>query len=216
MRRLIAVVTCHQRVYPKHDQAGHKNGEGRSNNIRNTWYKSWERIGDEIDLMFFYGRPENGQKPTPNDVFLDCGDDYYSLPEKVQKMLQWCAENGYTDILKIDDDVFCHVDRLLENFEPTDYRGYAIESDIKYASGTAYWLSQKAARKVVEAKIPAGEWREDRFVGQVMSLNNISLVHDPRYHCCHCETCKQSFPESQRITSHTADPKSMYELMEAF
>lgn len=214
-RKLIAVVTCDQRKYPAHNQGGHKDGEGRSDAIRATWYKTWlARYAGEIDLKFFFGRCE--RIPQENEIILDAGDDYYSLPDKVWKTYNWAYRAGYDEATKVDDDVFVFLDRLLGSPLTTDYRGYEIESDIKYASGTCYQLSRRALEMVTRASIPEGEWREDRHVGRVLLDKGIKLVHDQRFHCCHCEACKDSFPISKRITSHTASPEEMYALMETY
>jgi hypothetical protein len=213
-KRLIAVVTCHQRVYPQNDLAGgHKNGESRIDVVRATWFRHWLCLyADRVDLKFFLGRGD--RSPRDHEIYLDCDDSYYGLPEKVRKTYNWCYRAGYDQVIKVDDDVFVYLDRLLANLTDDSYRGYAIESDMKYASGTCYQLDRRAMKLVADAEIPQGEWREDRHVGTVLARNGIQLVHEERFHCCHCEHCKTLVPESQRISSHTADPREMYRLME--
>ena len=44
-----------------------------------------------------------------------------------------------------------------------------------YASGGAYWLSERAMRLIVEAPI-GDEWAEDRWVGQVLGRAGIHLT----------------------------------------
>ena len=210
MRRILAVCTCHQRTYPKQDQAGHKNGDSRADIVRATWYKNWERFGDQIDLMFFYGRGD--RQPAPNEIFLDVADDYYSLPAKVREICRWCTDNGYSEVTKVDDDVFVYVDRLLASTSNDDYRGFEIESDIKYASGTCYQLSRRAMKLVVDAEIPEGEWREDRHVGRVLLDSGIQLVNDERFLCCNCPICTTKYKDS--ISIHTTQSGQLYELME--
>ena len=214
LRQLIAVVTCHQRTYPKNDLAGgHKNGESRIDVVRATWYKNWFlRYADKIDVMFFLGRGE--RSPEGYEIHLDCDDSYYGLPEKVRQVYNWCYRAGYDQVIKVDDDVFLYVGRLLANPSDVDYRGFAIESEIRYASGTCYQLSRRAMKFVADAEIPQGEWREDRHVGQVLLNNGIKLTDEPRFHCCHCDACNETMPQSERISSHTSDPRQMYRLME--
>ena len=194
-------------MYPKHDQVGHKDGESRVRAIRDTWYRDFHKYRDQIDLKFFYGWGAD-RDPLPDEVFLDAPDYYHGLPAKVQKIFQYCTDSGYTDILKLDDDVYLWVSRLLENFEPTDYRGYLCEADIKYASGTAYWVSAKAARIVAESPLD-GDWAEDKFVGRTLARNGIKLVNDERYLCCSCDACLQRYDKDSLISIHTTHPSQM-------
>lgn len=213
MRQLIAVVTCDKLVYPQHDQGGHKNGVGRSNSVRETWYKNWLcRCADQIDLLFFFGRCN--RKPQEHEIALDCGDDYYSLPEKVRKTYNWANQAGYDQVTKVDDDVFLYVDHLLANPLESDYRGFEIESDIKYASGTCYQLSRRAMGLVACSPIPEGEWREDRHVGRVLLDNDIRIVNDERFLNCNCESCLKKYDKDSLISIHTTRPEQMYSLME--
>jgi Galactosyltransferase len=214
MRRLIAVTTCHNYEYFDAG-AGHKNGPNkeRASAIRNTWFKQWqEDFKDQIDLKFFYGWGAE-RCPDVDEVFLDCPDDYSHLPGKVQKIFDWSLHNGYEQVLKIDDDVFLYVDRLVDNFGFDDYRGYEVEAAIgKYASGTAYWISKRSMEIVVASELPADEWAEDKAVGLLLSRNGVKLTHDDRFHCCHCDHCLIATPQSKRISSHTVNPKGMEEL----
>ena len=206
-------------VYPKHDLGGgHHNGESRVQAVKDTWYRNWQKVSDQIDLKFFYGRwpTEATRKPEDNEVFLDCRDDYYGLPEKVQAIFKWCLDNDYEAALKVDDDVWIHIPRLLSDLDSSsDYRGHEIEMDIPFASGTAYWLSRRAMEAVAQAEIDPKEWREDHHVGSVLARKDIFVTNDERYHSCHCSHCMTLVPESQRITSHTVDPRRLYELMES-
>lgn len=217
MNRLIAVIACGKYSYQDEVSSGHKSGENnlRANAVRNTWYRHWLcRYADQIDLKFFLGRCD--RSPLENEIHFDCDDSYYGLPEKVRKTYEWAYRAGYEQIIKVDDDVFLYVDRLLANLTSDSYRGYEIESDIKYASGTCYQLDRRAMKLVANSEIPQGEWREDHHVGSVLARNDIYLTHEERFHCCHCDHCMTLVPESQRISSHTADPHRMYELMETY
>ena len=210
-RKLIAVVTCDQRSYPQHDQGGHENGSGRSDAIRATWYKSWLcRHADQIDLKFFFG--QCSRSPQDNEIVLDCGDDYYSLPAKVRKTYEWAYRAGYDEVTKIDDDCFLWIDRLLARPLETDYRGYEIESDIKYASGTCYQLSRRAMELVSRASVPEGEWREDRHIGRVLLSNGIRVTNDERFLCCSCDVCIQRCGLDNLVSLHTTNPKQLYDL----
>ncbi len=219
MKRLIAVFTCHAYTYEKQDEgAAHHSGvqKNRSQAIRNTWYRTWEEnYKDQIDLKFFFGRwPQEATRcPLPNEVFLDVPDDYNNVSYKVQGMCKWALANNYDQILKIDDDVYLYIDRLLDNLDNSDYRGYEIElSNCQAATGAAYWLTNKAMQIVADAEVDPKERREEIFIGRALSRNGISLIHEPRFQPCLCDVCLEKYPESVRITSHTAKPERMYEL----
>jgi hypothetical protein len=212
MRRLIAIPTCHQYVY--HDAgAAHSNGVNdlRSSAIRQTWYKTWQRYKDEIDLKFFFGHfpSEATRCPNLDEIFLDVPDNYTNLPAKVQKIFHWALDCGYDYVLKIDDDVFVHVDRLLREFEATDYKGFSCGD---FISGAAYWVSRKSMQFIVDTPWPKEEWAEDRWVGKILSANGIYPAMDERFQVCHCDVCIKKFSEESRITLHTNGPKLMYEL----
>ena len=125
MKSLISVFTCHQYQYQKQDEgAAHHSGyhENRAQAVRNTWYRDWEsKYKDQIDLTFFFGRwlKEATRCPLPNEVFLDVPDDYNSVSYKVQAICKWALDAGYERLIKIDDDIFCYVDRLLKNLDET-------------------------------------------------------------------------------------------------
>lgn len=211
-RKLIAVVTCNALSYPAHDQGGHKDGEGRSDTVRKTWYLDWiTRYADQVDLKFFFGRSD--RTPLEHEIMLDCGDDYYSLPHKVRRICEYAVKAGYDETTKVDDDVALRIGRLLANPSGVDYRGFEIESDIKYASGTCYQLSRRAMEIVARAPIPEDEWREDRHVGRTLLDNGIKVSHEERFLCCNCAACIVKYKDS--ISIHTTHPSQIYELMEA-
>lgn len=218
MKRLIAVISCHSYQYPSQDEgAAHHSGlnSQRSRAIRDTWYKNWQqKYRSEIDLKFFLGR-DRRRTPEENEIFLDCDDDYYSLPRKVQMTFQWALEHGYSDVIKIDDDVWCYVERLLRNFQSTEYKGFVLESiSGRYTSGTAYWLNCKAMQVIADAEWNPVDWAEDKWVGKTLAAYGIHPEHDERYQCCHCPDCAKKFPKDSRITTHLINPREMYELME--
>src|ERR1035438_8965491 len=98
MKILIAVVSCKA-------HAGYRAA------IRETWLPKVPK--DKADVFFFMGR---GAEVTESDeIVLDgCGDDYGSLPSKIQEIIRWALERGYTNLVKIDNDVVLRVDRRSE------------------------------------------------------------------------------------------------------
>ena len=99
MKLLIAIPSCHRYRYQAGDCLSHKEGDNpvRANIIRNTWYKLWQKVSDQIDLKFFYGNPPEGVEPRAareDEVFLDVSDKYNDLPGKVQAMFKWALDHG--------------------------------------------------------------------------------------------------------------------------
>lgn len=164
MKPLIAVVTCEK-------------FKSRASIQRVLWVP---QVADRADVRFFLAKQERG--PLPDEVFLDCPDDYNSLPLKVKLMFTWALANGYTKTLKLDDDTLLLPDRLLADIPPQDYAGYLNATPPKHwCSGFCYWLSERAMRIVTAAAIPENEWAEDRWVGGVLHDHGIKPHWDKRY-----------------------------------
>src|SRR5580692_4411553 len=99
MKVLLGIINCHAR--PNFQQA-----------IRDTWLPS---TPEGLEVRFFLGRGAT-RDPKPDEVFLDCGDAYLDLPEKVQAMFKWASENGYEYAAKCDDDVIVRPTQWYNNF----------------------------------------------------------------------------------------------------
>lgn len=214
MKILIGLVTCHQYKYAAHDSAGHKTGpdEIRANAARETWYKSFHKYRDQLDLKFFYGWGAE-RDPEPDEVFLDAPDTYYELPAKVRAMFKYALDAGYDYCLKMDDDIYFRPANFLKFFQPVDYCGYELEAAIgKYASGAAYVVGRKAMQLVVDTPWDDTFNRaEDQWTGEVLKRNGISLIHDHRFLCCHCDACFKKYGTDDLITIHTRSPQQMYD-----
>lgn len=215
MKILIGLVTCHQYKYAAHDSAGHKTGpdEIRANAARETWYKSFHKYRDQLDLKFFYGWGAE-RDPEPDEVFLDAPDTYYELPAKVRAMFKYALDAGYDYCLKMDDDIYFRPSNFLRFFQPVDYCGHELESNtLKWASGAAYVVSRRSMQLVVDTPWDK-TWNsaEDQATGKILAANGIQLTHDHRYLCCHCSTCFQRFGLDNLITIHTQSPRQMHEL----
>lgn len=215
-KKLLAVMTCRKMLYGKQDTgAAHHNGpNSRIQAIIDTWYEDWLCLyGDRIDLKFFVGRGEE-HVDLPHLIELDCGDDYRSLPEKVKKTCDFAYRSGYSELAKIDDDVFVWIGRLFADATFADYRGFEVEADYKYASGTFYWLSRRAMKLVADAPWSPEQHAEDRWVGKIMLDNGIPLIHDHRFLCCSCDACLGRYDKDSLISIHTTSPKQMYSFTE--
>ena len=170
MSLLIAVVTCHK-------------FESRANVQRRTWVKDAKWLG--IDVKFFVGRREGVHtmqlRVLPEDtVQLDVSDDYGNLPLKVQAMCRWATIRGYDYVLKTDDDTFVRPGVLLEQIET--YKGFDSlgHSNGLYNSGFGYVLSPRAVRAIADAEWD-GDPPEDRWVGHVLSQNNLTHKDNPYF-----------------------------------
>jgi hypothetical protein len=204
-RILIAVPACQQLEYgaweseqsPRFDKSKAHRGEAygtdihisgqrndRITGVRDTWWKDVAAHGHHIDGRFFYGRPFAGAI-LDDEVVLDCGSDYASLPARTQEICRWALKRNYDYLFKCDDDTAVYVDRLLNEILSGKIGDYAgCENDGACTGGPGYILSRFAIRAVAEAAAPE-HWAEDMFVAKVMSDNNIHPVslntHLPGY-----------------------------------
>lgn len=160
MKILIAIMACHHR-------------QDRAESQRETWVQ--EVVG--MDYKFFYGNVTE-RAPKSDEVFVDCKDDYRSLPMKVKRAVEWAYENGYDYIFKTDDDVYVRPERLLTSgFDKHSYIGFSFQ---EYgAVGLAYWLNRDCM-KLVTQDTPAIE-QEDSWIAQLMDKNKVPFYHDGRY-----------------------------------
>jgi hypothetical protein len=174
MRLLIAVESCQDHLE-----------RGFHNEIRNTWGKDAKSLG--IDVRFFVG--DSFKKHEADEIFLDCPDDYHSLPKKTQSICQWAVGKSIDYVYKVDTDTFVIPRKLLMcGFQSYDYVGKidkplgetfpyrAVNRDgiievhqscFPWASGGyGYFLSRKAFTKIADVN-PTG-WAEDLQVGQIL------------------------------------------------
>lgn len=169
MKTLIGIINCHTR--PEYQQA-----------IRNTWLPL---VPKDVEIRFFLGRGAI-REPKPDEVFLDCGDDYGSLPEKVQSMLRWAHEQGAEYALKCDDDVVLKPRDMMasgfDNFPFTGCKEPACKpNEIQTPYGFCYWLSRPCMELVLAAPLPTHN-NDEAWISTILYTNNIFLHHDQRYY----------------------------------
>jgi hypothetical protein len=210
-RILFAIVTCHRRTYaPEAQHNIHKNEANTHVEwVRKTWS---DAAAGKVDVRFFYGTGGT-RPPLPDEVFLDVGDDYYSLVPKVRAVFQWALDHGYTHILKLDDDVYADADKTLVGFQDVDYRGTLREGQVnvygtseltcKYACGPAYWLSRRAMQAIVDSPLPETPY-EDRATGYALTLAGIPLTESNDLMTCLCKDCLIS--PRKYIQFHVEEP----------
>ena len=171
----------------------------RARAIQETWLPK-----SPVDTEFF-----DGQR-------LSCFDDYEHLSQKTVALCVRALEKNYDRLLKLDDDSYLNY-RAFKVVE-ADYAG--IRNPGGYASGGAYWLSQRAMEIVARCGID--DIAEDRGVGNLLARHNIHLVELPDYiwqgfglavgeaaaSACPCSECKKKngkpvweyFPNAAVIT----------------
>jgi Galactosyltransferase len=157
--------------------------------IRNTWGKSAAHEG--ILVRFFIGKQDVMPKLLPDEVMLDCGDEYIDLPFKTREICKWASSKTANYIFLCDTDTYISIPLFLNSkFEKEDYLGempypvMKVHSRYKtdpgpdgkvehrdrcytWASGgVGYFLSRRAAMAV--ANEYPDSWAEDLWVGQVI------------------------------------------------
>ncbi len=189
MKLTIAVKSCIQHLE-----------DGYHDVIRQTWGKDAKSLG--IDVRFFTG--DSYRRHEADEVFLDCPDDYNSLPWKTKAICQWAFGKATDHIFLCDTDTFLIPKKLLAcGYQSYDYVGKidkplgetfsyrtvsrdgvieAHQNIYPWASGGyGYFLSRTAFAHVAETN-PKG-WAEDFNVGQQLGpmyvMGEISMLHTP-------------------------------------
>lgn len=155
--------------------------------VRDTWLKD---LDGRIEHRFVLGH--ECKNSGPDELVVDAGDDYRSLPYKMRAARCWATANGYGYSFQCGSDTYVIASRFpAEDYEAYDYLGYIMDDGhrlnkerlVYFAQGGAgYWLSPKAAALVEKAEIP--EWvkfADDVFVGDVLFKAGIQFAHDEGY-----------------------------------
>jgi hypothetical protein len=199
MKPLIAIPSCHK-------------NDALRQACRDTWIKKW---GNLADIRFFVGNPK--RRKTRDTIYLDCPDDYDSLPLKVRLMHQWVlAQPDYSHVFKCDDDSWVHVPRLLASgYQREDYVG-TRRAHFFAQGGAGYWLSRQAMQSM--QKFTTEEWLcrvcEDITVGFFLQ-GKFPLTRDPRY-VDSMDHDRIPIPKNDQITSHKCDSEKMHRIQALF
>ena len=176
MRVLLAIVSCHKR-------------QEFTDAIRSTWLPQKPA---EMDVLFFRGRGAT-RDPLLDEVFLDCGDAYLDLPEKVQAIMKWAYEHGYDFAAKCDDDVVVKPREWYYGFQRSDFSGWqdpgCKSGEIRTPWGFFYVLSRRSMELVIEAQLPGRQGahhtychgNDEAWVSTVLHFKGLFLSSDPRY-----------------------------------
>jgi hypothetical protein len=194
---LLALVSCHKR-------------EEFSNAIRSTWLP---QVPPGLDVKFFRGRGAT-RDPLPDEVFLDCGDAYLDLPEKVQAIVKWAHEKGYDYVAKCDDDVVVKPREWYAGFLRTDFSGWqdpgCKPGEIRTPWGFFYVMSRRVMELVIEAPLPGRpgahhnyvHGNDEAWVSSVLHYQGIFLTSDPRYFLFLGEKPKPESSHGQWVEGH--------------
>lgn len=178
-RLLIAIPTCHS--YQGNPNTTNRTEEERRAACRETWLKDCP-----VDYRLFYGRGPHGEY-LPDEVRLDCWDDYDHLSDKMREMCRWALRHDYTHLFRVDTDAYVYVDRLLKSgFEEHEYTGYTIDypkhlESARYCSG-AGWVMNRRAMEVVVEHYPESQ-ADDFWTGKILHRNGFKCHRETRYLC---------------------------------
>jgi len=101
------------------------NHEDARNSIRKTWAKISDNLGKKIDVRFFVGQISDEVKNKAElEILLNNSNDvirlntfvenYYNLTKKAKAIFSWANANGYSALMKVDDDTYVNIDNLWE------------------------------------------------------------------------------------------------------
>ena len=164
MRPLILIVSCDRDRF-----------NGRQQAAEETWVRRWEHL---VAIRFVLGF---GTMPpiSSHELFVTAGDDYMSVPLKMQEARDWALDHQHDYVFQACVDTWINVPALLRSgFGYHDYIGYRCDEG--HASGGAgYWLSARAMLALTNSDIHVG-W-DDLIVGQALAYHGIPLHVDSRY-----------------------------------
>lgn len=179
---------------------------------RETWLKRCE-----IPYVFVVADPLGRVwKTTETDVLVveHIDDGFKNIAPKVKHGLEYVLGQGADMVFVCDDDTYVETDRLAAAMPVgQDYVGYLRVEGLgpetlwtPYASGSAYWLSQKAAELVAASPAMMPGIIDDGAVGRVLD-GKVHFVHDRRYHVGPVPT--EFHPNNSTITTHKCSPADM-------
>ncbi len=185
---LVAILTCHKADYFIDDLTKDWLAAKRCLDVelrRRTQRRTWiPRLPKEVGYRFFFGtrlrpsldtrrdtiQPTVDREPLSDEVYLTCGDNYTSNPDKMKAICRYALANGYDFLLRLDDDTFIYPDRLLREDWQHDYVGANKGS---FHPGGCLFLSRRAMELIVASRPTS--YADDLWIGQVMAENRIPM-----------------------------------------
>jgi len=210
LKTFLAIFSCHKYNYNlcgMHDWFSRPVYD-RLSGLRDSWLKDVD-----CDYKIFKGR--GACQPAPDEIFLNVPDDYYHSYLKIRGIINYTLSHGYDRLLKIDDDVYAYWDRLMEEGLVGDYSGGGgprFHGSV-YCAGFTYWLSRHAM-EILQGS-PAGEWAEDRWVGETLFKRGIYCNFDDRYYVApftktnQLITDEELYKPNAHLTIHSLSPNQM-------
>jgi hypothetical protein len=183
-KALIIIPACHTYEYGSWVCDVHQNGDSQRSRIqacRDTWLKDVAAHSPELQYRFFYG--QGGTRiPEPDEVFLDCPDEYNKLPVKVWKAIRWARDNGFDAIYKCDDDTFVWVDRLYRDMCSPEWGNqnyYGYKHGHGYVTGGAGYVLRGRALNLVAGmrENDIEHWAEDITMYKFLDKHNVQGVY---------------------------------------
>jgi len=171
---------------------------GYNDNCRTTW------LQDLRGANYCFVLGNGATRLHPDELILNCGDDYNSLPHKTQELCKWVVTQDYDFMAAVDTDTFVIPDRFLSSgFDKYDYYGY-FNGEIgkpkevywclyAWASGgSGYFLSKRAAQIIAEVnidsysmcpelKIPCEDLAAGQVLGPYIERGELTAAHDSRF-----------------------------------
>lgn len=168
---LIAVESCNNPAYYEKRKAQRDTWANKAITTKDGWL---------VEIVWFVGNGRLSHSDEIGIIQLPCDDTYAGLAQKTHSIVNRFLQTNYDYLLKVDDDIYLQVDRLIEllNKYPLvpDYagrlRGPSGTKPAPYASGFCYLLSRKAAQAVADNFYE--DTAEDRMVGNIMQDAKIS------------------------------------------
>lgn len=151
--------------------------------IRSTWLLQVPK--EKADAFFFVGRGDTSLKDPEGVVELDCSDKYEHLPEKIREVCRTSLRQGYSYLLKCDDDVVLKPnDFLSSGYDRFAYTGRSNRPESPYAIpfGFGYVLDRKCMEIIANSELPGdGSNDDEKWVAYNLYQHNILLQDDRRY-----------------------------------
>jgi len=192
MNKILIAITSYEKA--RHN--------GMNDAVRDTWLKAVDR--SRADVIFFSGHGTTA--PLQDDeVYVNAGDDYENVTNKVIESTRWALNSEYEHIFRTYPDVYIRPERLLAAHIPEKgYLGHPMlgSNGVAYASGGAsYWLRAREAAFLLDTVMPY-DWADDRWVGNVMHSNGVTLWSDFRF----SPIARPPLLRNEQITSHLSRP----------
>lgn len=141
-----------------------------------TWGAEWGLL---VERRIILG--QGNTSPIGSEIILDAPDGYGFLPWKVKAACCYALEEGYDFVFYSDTDTYVHVPRLLKvEYSRNPYIGFRCTNETYASGGAGFWLGREALACLAAAD--GGTGYSDMWVGHTLGKENITLLHDDRYH----------------------------------